>query len=269
MRAALLLGLGCVLVLGIGAGPAEKDPVKLAPEYYKVLLDNDQVRVLDVHLPAGGHSPMHAHPAYIIYALSGGKARFTAPDGKTADMEMAVGQTVWRAAESHAVDNTGDTEIHVLNVELKQPAMAQMPATQPIHAAMMQEHVVALPADIHWGQAPAGLPPGPQFAVLSGDPSSKGLFVARFKVARDYKIPPHFHPTDEQITVISGTFFMGEGDKWDMNSGKELPAGGYALMPAGAHHFAFVKAGSEVQIAGPGPFQITYINPADDPRNGK
>ena len=98
----------------------EHDPVKVAPKIYKVLLENDRVRVLKVRLKPGKKSPMHSHPAYVIYALSTCKVRFTLPDGKTKEVKMKAGETAWSDAESHVVDNIGSTEVHVLNIELKE-----------------------------------------------------------------------------------------------------------------------------------------------------
>jgi quercetin dioxygenase-like cupin family protein len=97
----------------------EQDPVKVAPKTYKVLLENDRVRVLEVRLKPGKKSPLHSHPAYIIYALSTCKVRFTLPDGKTQEVKMRSGEAAWSDAESHAVDNIGSTEVHILNIELK------------------------------------------------------------------------------------------------------------------------------------------------------
>jgi quercetin dioxygenase-like cupin family protein len=96
-----------------------QDPVKVAPDKYKVIFNNDKVRVLDVHLKAGEKSPMHSHPNYIVYSFTNGSVKFTAKDGKTADVKMKAGECMWRNAESHAVENTGKTEVHVLNIELK------------------------------------------------------------------------------------------------------------------------------------------------------
>ncbi len=97
----------------------EQDPVKVAPKTYKVLLENDRVRVLEVRLKPGKKSPLHPHPAYIIYALSTCNVRFTLPDGKTKEVRMRSGEAAWSDAESHAVDNIGSTEVHILNIELK------------------------------------------------------------------------------------------------------------------------------------------------------
>jgi uncharacterized RmlC-like cupin family protein len=81
------------------------------------------------------------------------------------------------------------------------------------------------------------------------------------------KVMPHFHATDENITVISGNFQVGMGDNFDVKSMKGLPAGGFVVMPAQMHHYAMAKTAVVVQIHGMGPFAITYVNPSDDPRN--
>jgi quercetin dioxygenase-like cupin family protein len=89
--------------------------------------------------------------------------------------------------------------------------------------------------------------------------------VVRLKMPAGYKIAPHWHPTDEHVTVISGTFALGMGEKFDQKTMKDLPAGGYALLPADMRHFALAKTNSTVQVHGMGPFALTYVNPADDP----
>jgi quercetin dioxygenase-like cupin family protein len=79
------------------------------------------------------------------------------------------------------------------------------------------------------------------------------------------KIPAHWHPVDENVTVISGTFMAGMGDSYDESKMMSLPAGTYVLMPKRMHHFAGTKEGALVQVHGVGPFKINYVNPADDP----
>ena len=98
---------------------SDQDPVKVAPDVYKVLLENDRVRALEIRMKPGAKSPMHAHPDYFLYILSPAKVKFTAPDGTTEEPEFEPGQTAWRDAESHAVENLGTTEAHVLAIELK------------------------------------------------------------------------------------------------------------------------------------------------------
>src|SRR5437868_13547551 len=87
-----------------------QDPVKLSPQYYKVLLENDQVRVLEYRLKPGEKEPMHSHLVGVVYVLSGGKLKFSYPDGRTEEKVAAAGETIWRDSITHAVENVGDTE---------------------------------------------------------------------------------------------------------------------------------------------------------------
>ncbi len=135
--------------------------------------------------------------------------------------------------------------------------------------AATTEHTVLTPADLKWGDAPPGLPPGAKLAVLEGDPTKKGPFTIRLQAPDGYKVAPHTHPSAEKITVISGTFFLGTGARFDEAAGREMAAGSFAVMPAGMQHFARVKGDTIIQVHGPGPFQIKYVNPADDPRQEK
>ncbi|MBI3668258.1 MAG: cytoplasmic protein [Acidobacteria bacterium] len=116
---AVVLFAALVLVFAAGTALAQ-DPVKVAPNNLKVLLENDRVRVLDYHAKPGDKIPLHSHPAYIVYAISGsGKTRFTSADGKTSEMAGTVGAATWRDAETHAAEYLGPGDIHALLVELK------------------------------------------------------------------------------------------------------------------------------------------------------
>lgn len=136
-------------------------------------------------------------------------------------------------------------------------------------SATTEQHAVFNPDDLKWGEVSPGLPPGAKMAVLAGDPTKKGLFTVRLQAPAGYKVPPHTHPTAENITVISGTFNVGTGDKFDEAAGKSLQAGGFVVMPAEMKHYAWSTGDVIIQIHGKGPFQIKYVNPADDPRNAK
>ena len=98
-----------------------QDPVKTSPQYYKVLLENDQVRVLDYHLKPGEKEAMHSHPVGVVYVLSGAKLKFTYPDGRTEEKAAATGETLWREATTHAIENVGNTEAHAIAIDLKTP----------------------------------------------------------------------------------------------------------------------------------------------------
>lgn len=125
------------------------------------------------------------------------------------------------------------------------------------------------PANVQWGEVPPGLPPGAQGAVLSGDPSKKGMYTVRMRSPAGYKIMPHTHPTAEHITVISGTFYMGTGEKFDESAGHAMGPGSFMTMPAGTKHFAWSNEECVIQVHAEGPFVINYVNPADDPRQTK
>jgi anti-sigma factor ChrR (cupin superfamily) len=84
-----------------------------------------------------------------------------------------------------------------------------------------------------------------------------------------YKIPPHTHPTDENVTVLSGAFHVGMGDKFDTKKGETLRAGGFVNAQKGMQHYGWTTGPTVIQVHGMGPFTINYINPADDPRNAK
>lgn len=147
---------------------------------------------------------------------------------------------------------------------------AATPPAAPVIGATMTTHVMVTPADTKWSDGPPSLPPGAKMAVVEGDPAApNALFTVRFKLPANYKVMPHFHPADEHVTVISGAFWMGMGEKHDPAQMKELPAGSFAVMPVGHKHFAMTKVETEIQIHGVGPWGITYVNAADDPRKAK
>jgi hypothetical protein len=137
-------------------------------------------------------------------------------------------------------------------------------------AASATAPMVASPSDVKWGPAPPLVPPGAQVAVLDGDPFKDGSpYVLRLKMPDGYRVGPHFHPTDENVTVLRGTLGAGMGDKFDPKAGQLLTPGGFVRMPAGMHHYAWAKGPTVIQIHGVGPFAFTYVNPEDDPRNKK
>lgn len=124
-------------------------------------------------------------------------------------------------------------------------------------------------SEIVWRKGPPSLPAGAEMAVLEGDPSKPGPFVFRVKVPDGFTIAPHTHPKAERITVITGTFNIAMGEKVDKTIGKAMPTGSFGYWPAGMKHFAWVTGETIVQLHGNGPWQINYLNPADDPRNAK
>jgi quercetin dioxygenase-like cupin family protein len=127
-----------------------------------------------------------------------------------------------------------------------------------------KSHVALTPNDVKWGPPPPSLKKGAELAVVSGNPAAAGPFVIRLKFPAGYIIAPHWHPTDEHVTVISGTLALGMGEKVDKASMKVMPAGSYGMLPAEMRHYAMAKTAAIVQVHGMGPFVLNYVNPADD-----
>jgi quercetin dioxygenase-like cupin family protein len=128
---------------------------------------------------------------------------------------------------------------------------------------------ISSPADVRWKTGPASLPSGAKLAVLEGDPGKDGFFTMRLWLPDGFKIPPHFHPKVEHVTVIKGTFNFGMGERFDQTATREMPEGTFGFWPAGMKHFAWAKGETILQLHGTGPWMITYVNPSDDPRNTK
>ena len=128
-------------------------------------------------------------------------------------------------------------------------------------------HVLVTPDDVKWGPASPKLPPGAQFAVLLGDPSIPGeLYVFRAKLPDGYSVPPHWHPMDENVTVIQGGMFrLGFGERLDTSAMRELPAGSYVTLPKEVPHYNLIEGETILQFHGIGPYDIVYVNPEDDP----
>jgi len=126
-------------------------------------------------------------------------------------------------------------------------------------------HILLTAPELKWGDPPPVFRKEARMAVVSGDPGKAGPFVVRLKMPAGYKVAPHWHPTDEHVTVLSGAFSLGMGEKFNAATMKTLPAGSYALLPAEMRHFAMAKTAATVQVHGTGPFVLNYVNPADDP----
>jgi quercetin dioxygenase-like cupin family protein len=147
-------------------------------------------------------------------------------------------------------------------------SLATLPYFLLLGASVVQAQAgpAAKPAALHWGPAPAVFPKGAKMAVVSGDPGKAAPFSIELSMPSGYKIPPHFHPTDESVEVKQGTFLVGMGDKFDAAQTKPMKVGDKGLVPANAHHFAAAKGATIVAVSAMGPFAMTYVNPADDPQ---
>lgn len=119
---------------------------------------------------------------------------------------------------------------------------------------------------LKWMDGPPGLPAGAKFAVISGDPSKEGMFTVQIKMPAGYAVAPHHHPTDERVSVVSGQLGYGMGEKLDRDHAGTLTPGYHVVMQSGMNHWVFAKDAATVQVRAMGPFQITYVDPKDDPR---
>jgi quercetin dioxygenase-like cupin family protein len=135
--------------------------------------------------------------------------------------------------------------------------------------ALLAQGTEAKAPALHWGPAPPVFPSGAKMAVVSGDPSQAQPFEVKLSFPNGYRIPPHFHPTDETVTVKKGTFLVGMGDRFDLKATKRMKAGAHASVPAEQHHFAMARGRTVVDVKSMGPFAMTYVNSGDDPRQGK
>jgi quercetin dioxygenase-like cupin family protein len=145
-------------------------------------------------------------------------------------------------------------------------AMLLIASLLPVTAIAGEKHVITQGDTLIWTAGPPALPLGAQVSVLLGNPGNEGLYVIRLKFPAGYKIPPHTHPNDEHVTVISGAFHFGLGAQFDEANGMLLKPGGFAHAGKGMQHYAWASEDTVVQVHGQGPQGVFYVNPADDPR---
>lgn len=134
----------------------------------------------------------------------------------------------------------------------------------PLALAGKSGVVIVTPDDLKWADV-ASLPPGAKVAIIEGKMDQKGPITARLKLPADYKVPAHWHPGVERVTVLSGMFNYGVGDKLDPQMTKALGPGSVVVMPPKTKHFVWTKEETVIQLNIMGPWGITYVNPADKP----
>jgi len=116
VRIALLVGAVCVCLAVVIVA---QDAVKVDAKHYSVISENDQVRIVKVHYGVGEKSVMHSHPNSVAVFLTDGHAKMTTPDGKSQDMNVKAGDTMYSSAGSHLPENVGDKPFELILVELK------------------------------------------------------------------------------------------------------------------------------------------------------
>ncbi|MEP6621286.1 MAG: cupin domain-containing protein [bacterium] len=124
-------------------------------------------------------------------------------------------------------------------------------------------------AEMQWKDGPPTMPPGTKMVVLEGDPTVAGMFTMRIKFPAGMHVLPHSHTQTEHATVLSGTLHIGMGTRFDSAATRPLRTGSFGFWPAGMKHYAWMEGETVLQLHGQGPWTITYVNPADDPRNAK
>jgi quercetin dioxygenase-like cupin family protein len=135
--------------------------------------------------------------------------------------------------------------------------------------ADVHQPILAQAAELQWSPGPESLPEGAEMVVLEGDPAQPGPSTLRLRFPADYEIAPHSHPTLERVTVLSGTFNVGTGETFDRDQTTELSAGGFVAMPPGTPHFVWIGEDETViQVNSDDRLEVTYLDPADDPREG-
>jgi ChrR-like protein with cupin domain len=126
-------------------------------------------------------------------------------------------------------------------------------------------HKIITADAIKWQPAPPVFPKGAEFAVLSGNPRKAGPYVVRIKLPDGYMIPAHWHSRPEHVTVISGKFNIGMGEKLDKVRTQPLGPGGFFAMPGKMAHYGWVEGETIMDVFSIGPFDMRYIDPQDDP----
>jgi quercetin dioxygenase-like cupin family protein len=135
-----------------------------------------------------------------------------------------------------------------------------------VSTVVAAQELTVLPQADDAKYASAPFPPGAQQAIIVGNPKNAEAYVIRVKLAKGTKVAPHMHPNDENVTVISGTFNIGIGEKLDETKGQTVKAGGFFSVPKGKAHFAWASEDTVIQLHGVGPAGATFVNPADAPK---
>lgn len=144
---------------------------------------------------------------------------------------------------------------------------AVLAAQTPAPAAPASQVIVAHAPTLAWAPGPPSLPPGAEFVLLEGNPAEAVPLTLRLRFPPNYRVPPHFHSVIEHVTVFAGTLNVGMGEQATYTGGTALTAGSFAAMPAKMVHYAWAgPEGVTFQLHSVGPWSITYVNPADDPR---
>ena len=140
---------------------------------------------------------------------------------------------------------------------------------QRVAAADMGMIMLPNARSVQWSPAPPSLPISAKISLLAGDPAQPGPFTLRLELPANTTIAPHTHSKLESVTILSGEIYHETGEKLDKSKGSLLTTGGFISLPAEMAHSLWTVKTTIIQVTGTGPFDLHYINPADDPRNDK
>jgi ChrR-like protein with cupin domain len=192
-----------------------------------------------------------------------------ATETSTVTRESRLAQSDFAAVKTkQRAKRTNGSDLFIGYRFMKQSSIALAFALVAVFAATAhaaEQGVLVNAGDLKWGDAPPVLPKGAKVAVLNGDPFKPGQYTLRLSLPANYSLPPHWHTATENLTIVSGTFYIGMGDKAVAKDVHELKSGGYHYLPAKQHHYAFTKSATVVQVSGEGPFDINYIDSKDNP----
>lgn len=148
------------------------------------------------------------------------------------------------------------------------PEISTMSTSAADTATSLSLMTALTPDVMQWVPAPDMLPAGTKMVMLEGDLSKPGPFTMRIKLPANYMVAPHTHPGIEHVTVLSGTFNLGVGEKFDATNGKALPVGSFVVMQPGFAHYAWGAEETVLQLHGMGPWSMVFLNPeAAPPKN--
>ena len=134
------------------------------------------------------------------------------------------------------------------------------PQAQAQHAG---EHIMLDPPELIWNDLPSL--PGVKISVIEGPLNQAVPIMFRLKFPPNFKVPPHWHPGVEHITIISGTLHMGLDSVFDASKTRALKQGSISIMQPGTHHYVRTDEETIGQVHSIGPWSVNYVNPADDP----
>ncbi len=149
--------------------------------------------------------------------------------------------------------------------EMAEPQEQELPSMRDLDESP-PEHIMVRAGEVEWEAGPASFEEGAQMAMLEGDFADDAVFTARFRLPDGFVINPHLHPNVERVTVLRGTFRLGHGEEMDPDAAQPLPAGSYTSMPKGMVHYAIADGETVIQLTSVGPWEIEYVDPANDPR---